>query len=156
MKKTQKGITLVALVITIIVLLILAVVAIGAVRDSGIIGYAQNSAETYNLKKKEENTTLVGYESEISKYLLNASTSDPIIGTYIYAAYNDIMTFKANGKLERNDDGDEVLGNWEKVSEGRYFIEVIYGENDVDTGYVLLTQNGLQMEGEEETIYIKQ
>ena len=70
MKKTklEKGITLVALVITIIVLLILAVVAIGAVRDSGIIGHAQNSADRYNTGKLEEESMIVHYEDAISKY----------------------------------------------------------------------------------------
>lgn len=66
--KTQKAITLVALVITIIVLLILAVVAIGAVRDSGIIGHAQNSADKYNTEKAKEESLLGQYEDEISKY----------------------------------------------------------------------------------------
>ena len=66
--KSQKGITLVALVITIIVLLILAVVAIGAVRDSGVIGHAQNSADKYNTERDKEESMLGEYEDEISKY----------------------------------------------------------------------------------------
>ena len=54
--------------ITIIVLLILAVVAIGAVRDSGIIGHAQNSADKYNTGKAEEESMLGQYEDAISQY----------------------------------------------------------------------------------------
>ena len=69
--KTQKGITLVALVITIIVLLILAVVAIGAVRDSGVIGHSQNSAHRYNAGKLEEELDLQNYVDTINIYDVN-------------------------------------------------------------------------------------
>ena len=64
--KTQKGITLVALIITIIVLLILAVVAIGAVQNDGIIEYAKNIIEnnyinhnlnTFNERNKSKSLT---------------------------------------------------------------------------------------------------
>ena len=59
--KTQKGITLIALIITIVVLLILAVVAINAVNNTGIIQYAQNSAEEYAGGRDTENGILQGY-----------------------------------------------------------------------------------------------
>ena len=67
--KKEKGITLVALIITIVVLLILAVVAIGAVKDSNIIGYAQNAAGSYNQAKANEVDALTKYEQEIEKYV---------------------------------------------------------------------------------------
>ena len=60
--KTQKGITLVALIITIVVLLILAAVAIGTVRDSDIIGYSKNAATDYETKQEEEKGLIEGYE----------------------------------------------------------------------------------------------
>jgi len=56
--KTQKGITLVALVITIIVLLILAAVAIGAIQNKGIIKYAQNASADYKAGEEKEKTVL--------------------------------------------------------------------------------------------------
>ena len=46
--KTQKGITLVALIITIIVLLILAVVTIAAISGDSIINHAGNARDSYN------------------------------------------------------------------------------------------------------------
>ena len=61
--KSQKGITLLALIITIVVLLILAVVAIGAVRDSKIIAHAQNAGTTYEEAKNNETTILGQYET---------------------------------------------------------------------------------------------
>ena len=67
--KEEKGITLVALIITIVVLLILASVAIGTVRDSDIIGYAQNAAGSFNQAKANEVDTLTKYEEEIEKYV---------------------------------------------------------------------------------------
>ena len=67
--KTEKGITLVALIITIVVLLILAAVAIGTVRESDIIEHAQNAAGGYNQAKANELDMLTGYEETINQYV---------------------------------------------------------------------------------------
>ena len=56
--KTQKGITLIALIITIVVLLILAVVTINAIQGDGIIRYAQNAADDYTRESNAEQETL--------------------------------------------------------------------------------------------------
>jgi len=66
--KGNEGITLVALIITIIILLILAVVAIGAVNNTGIIQYAQNSADEYADGRDKENTTLQNYLDYLNEY----------------------------------------------------------------------------------------
>ena len=66
--KTQKGITLIALIITIVVLLILAAVAIGAVQDSNIVGYAQNAAGGYDKAKGDENNTISDMEKILEQY----------------------------------------------------------------------------------------
>ena len=66
--KTQKGITLIALIITIVVLLIIAVVAIGAAQDSNIVGYAQNAAGKYEEGKGLEDNAIAGYENMLNKY----------------------------------------------------------------------------------------
>ena len=63
--KKEKGITLVALIITIVVLLILAAVAIGAVKNSDIIAYAQNAADSYETEKGKENETIKDAEDAI-------------------------------------------------------------------------------------------
>ena len=75
--KNSKGITLVALIITIVVLLILAVVAIGTVKNSNIIGYAQNAAEGYSKEKGIENDTIKKYEEEIEKYIPKENLKQP-------------------------------------------------------------------------------
>ncbi len=59
--KTNKGITLVALIITIVVLLILAAVAISSITNDGILHYAQNAASSYNQAQRNEAGILEGY-----------------------------------------------------------------------------------------------
>ena len=54
---------------TIVVLLILAAVAIGTVRDSDIIGYAQNAATDYNAKQEEEKGLIEGYETLLGEQM---------------------------------------------------------------------------------------
>ena len=56
--KTQKGITLIALIITIVVLLILAAVTINAIQGDGILQYAKNAADEYTAKADEEQETI--------------------------------------------------------------------------------------------------
>ena len=67
--KTQKGITLIALIITIIVLLILAIVTIGAIKNDGLIQYAQNARKDYtdaaNQEQEDLNTLLGKIEGNV-------------------------------------------------------------------------------------------
>ena len=78
--KGSSGITLVALIITIIILLILAVVAIGAVNNTGIIQYAENSADEYKDGRDKENTTLGNYMDVLKHY---NSTKEEILWVYV-------------------------------------------------------------------------
>ncbi len=55
MLRTEKGITLVALIITIIILVILAAVAITTAYETGIVGYAMNGTRTYAESGVNEN-----------------------------------------------------------------------------------------------------
>ena len=67
--KSNKGITLIALVITIIVLLILAGVTIAVLSgDNGILKRATEAKEQTNQKNDEETEKLAGYESTIDQY----------------------------------------------------------------------------------------
>ena len=68
--KSNKGITLIALVITIIVLLILAGVTIAALSgDNGILKRAAEAKEQTNQKNDEETEKIGGYESTIDQYV---------------------------------------------------------------------------------------
>jgi len=66
--KTNKGITLIALIITIVVLLILAAVAISSIQNDGILHYAQNAADNWNKAQINEVGVLDGYLDVLDKY----------------------------------------------------------------------------------------
>jgi len=68
MKKTNKGITLVALVITIIILIILAGVSINAVMNGGLITNAKDAKDEYSKGKVKEEDTL-SYLDALAKYV---------------------------------------------------------------------------------------
>ena len=70
--KTNKGITLIALIITIIVLLILAAVAIAAIKGDGIISHAKNAKAQYSGAQANETSTISGYEDYIEDSLPGA------------------------------------------------------------------------------------
>ena len=65
--RLEKGITLIALIITIIILLILAAVTIGTMKDSGIIGHAQDAASSYTIAQEKERIALAYSEYQIQK-----------------------------------------------------------------------------------------
>ena len=66
--RSEKGITLIALIVTIIVLLILAGVTISmATSGSGVFGRAKNAADVYRASAKNEKDVLDRYSSEIEK-----------------------------------------------------------------------------------------
>ena len=66
--KTNKGITLIALIITIVVLLILAAVAISSIQENGILGYATNAADSWNKAQANEETQLQNYLDYLDKH----------------------------------------------------------------------------------------
>jgi len=66
--KTQKGITLVALIITIVILIILAVVSIGTISKEEIFQQAEEATNRYNQSIPKEQNTLAGYVEKLNKY----------------------------------------------------------------------------------------
>lgn len=90
MLRTEKGITLVALIITIIVLVILAAVSIAAVYNSRVVDYAVNGATGYTQAAVDENNILSGTESLLDStldrinqilYGTQSTTPEPPSGT---------------------------------------------------------------------------
>ena len=67
--KSNKGITLVALVITIIILLILAGVSIATLSDSGLFQKAKEAGEKSENASIKENSTLQDYENWVGNYI---------------------------------------------------------------------------------------
>ena len=68
MQKTQKGITLVALVITIIILLILSGITISSLTNTGLFKNAQKAKEATAEAQQKEQDLLNQYEEELNKY----------------------------------------------------------------------------------------
>ena len=65
MKKSEKGITLIALIITIVIMLILAIVTIAAVKGEGIIGKAKQAKADYQNAQVEEQNVIDQYLAEM-------------------------------------------------------------------------------------------
>ena len=87
--RTEKGITLVALIVTIVVLLVLATVAISSIQNDGIISKAQDIANKFNQAQTNEQGILDEYLSyfegdggvpeELEKYILGPNkTGRPV------------------------------------------------------------------------------
>ena len=91
--KTQKGITLLALVITIVVLLILAGVAINSITSTNLIDQASAAGQKWNEAQDNESTTLGSYESDLDKLLPVTFTID---GVQYTAKYGDTWWRWAN------------------------------------------------------------
>ena len=76
LKKSEKGITLIALVITIIILIILAGVTIVAVTGkNGIMSKSKLARDKYQNSTNEENEKISSYENEIDKTEINIASS---------------------------------------------------------------------------------
>jgi len=90
--KTQKGITLIALIITIIVLMILAVVVINSVNKTGIINYAHNAVDEYSAGQTKENEAIAGYMEYLNKYGNQKKDDKPVSIAGKYGHYNTEST----------------------------------------------------------------
>ena len=66
MFKSEKGITLVALVITIVILIILATVSISFAVSGGLFDKAQKGAELYSNSALDENQELKSVETKVN------------------------------------------------------------------------------------------
>ena len=107
--KTNKGITLVALVITIIVLLILAMVSISIVMNQGIITKSKDAADKYNQKAEEEQEELTFFERLLGQY----SGTDEASGDGDGATVETITSEKINKVLSetKNTNLKDEYGN---------------------------------------------
>lgn len=67
--RSEKGITLVALVITIIILLILAGIAIGSLSENGLFDKTRQAENKYGNAANQENNTFNDFGNWINNYL---------------------------------------------------------------------------------------
>ncbi len=155
--KKNDGVTLIVLVITIIVLIVLAGVAIASLTgNNSIVEKAQQAKTRHEEEGEKEVTELGNYDDSISKSIGKQSnpntTGGSIEGTYeIGERYLDIMTFESNGKITRNDGGTIVEGTWTDLGQNRFHCEFVYGEDDIDTFVLILSNDILYFEGDDPT-----
>lgn len=74
--KTEKGITLIALILTIVILLILAIVAINSITNEGLLGKTENVIGAYNNSVINEQGTISGYEGFLGNYISGGNGSN--------------------------------------------------------------------------------
>ncbi len=115
MNRSNKGITLIALVVTIIVLLILAGVSINMLTgQNGILNRAQEAKEQTETSQADENNKLQGYENIINSYANNLPTGE---GTMPYLP-NDTFSYKegdlSSGLVIKDANNNEYV--WVEVS----------------------------------------
>ena len=85
--KSNKGITLVALIITIIVLLILAMVSISLVMNGGIIGKSKSAVDKYSQEEIEEQIKLAYSEWQMGQYSGETRTAAEFMQTKLNSIY---------------------------------------------------------------------
>ena len=105
--KTQKGITLVALIITIIILLILAVVTIRTVSGDGIIQYAKNAASEYEKQQEREKQLLENYLAEIEGETSD-SGSEGLVYVITDTTAKTVAVYGSRGNAEYTDTSAKV------------------------------------------------
>lgn len=139
--KTQKGITLLALIITIVVLLILAVVAIGAVRDSGIIMHAQDAGTKYTEAQVKEKLDLaiseayIAGKGKISESDLRSALASQFGNDFTLTSSGENFTLEISGK-QYTISSTGSIGEYEEKLERIYYTTKV-GENNVwAEGYV--------------------
>lgn len=134
MKRTMKGITLIALIITIVILLILAVVAINEVQGDGIIAHAKNATSDYEKAQNEEQEKLMQAEYEMAK------ASGKTQGTY-----NDYLLEKEYGvkigeKVNYTATGTDYHGEWAILGEENGQLLIVSASN-VNDNFGLSTRS---------------
>ena len=114
--KSQKGITLIALILTIVVLIVLGSVAISSIQNEGILSYAENAANKYNQAQREEQGVLGGYVEILQQHSAKVKKiSFVILETTYYA--EEGMTWEEWLESEYNVDKCFVRDNGKYVCE---------------------------------------
>ena len=132
-KKSNKGITLVALVITIIILLILATISIQSLTNTGLFKNAEKAREVTEEKTAEEKTILDSYEEQMgiasgakeytaAKTMAEAQTDDMLakkVNSSITDAYGNKITVPAGFKIKV----DATTNNATTVNQGIVIVD---------------------------------
>lgn len=137
--KTQKGITLIALLITIVILLILAAVAISSITNDGIIHESQGATSKHEIAQEKENIQLTIDEWSIGKYFVAGKTFEEFLGE----------KFGASNVVDNGDETYNVTvesGNIYKIQENGTIIQA-KGVSVAGTGMPLMLEEGATVTG---------
>ena len=130
-KKSNKGITLVALVITIIILLILATISVQSLTNTGLFKKAQEAKNAMEKAEEEQQLMLNEYEEELNKYSgTDKEEKDPIKevankvlsttdNTELTDAYGNKIVVPAGFKIKV----DETTNNATTVNQGIVIVD---------------------------------
>ena len=108
MKRTQYGITLVALVITIIILLILAGISISALTGNGLFEKAQEAKEKSEMESVKEEINLILSEWQIEK-TVGKKTIEDFLDEKIVKKQIDSKNIKEDNTIEVEKNGYSIL-----------------------------------------------
>lgn len=101
--KSQKGITLVALIITIVVLLILAVAAINTITNENIIGDAKKAVTEHNKSVKNEVDKIKDTESWLKGQLNDIGNKEKKLWCKLLGRRWTNNDYSPNNCIRRND-----------------------------------------------------
>ena len=146
--RTEKAITLIALIITIIILVILAAVSIRAVTNMGIVNYAINGSEEYAKAGKEEERTMQNTESFIQSAIESIQDAQGE-KDYSQVLYNYYTSHNCNH--EDIMDNPEIEGyvataysDYINLDDEEYFTYVVYRKGIYRVEYTDRTANAVK------------
>lgn len=164
--KSNKGITLIALIITIIVLLILAMVSIKLIWDGGIIAHAKNAVDKYGKTQQNEidqinhifgnNENQNNVPEELQKYILGDDLKGQSLFEKCNIDFENIGTWSFKNQL--NGENVEILtalytkNSEEIIINGKELAMYIKYKNKA---YIVLAKLDETAETEEELITTK-
>ena len=122
LRKTNRGITLVALVITIVILLILAGISISTLTNTGIFQRAKDAKQKSENSQKEEDKLISEYEKEIVKQdtegIWDGNVNKPDLMSGMMAIKFIEPTDSTEGKDEKVSDSSK--NDWYNYSEKKW------------------------------------
>ena len=144
--KTQKGITLVALIITIVVLLVLATVAISSIKNDGIISKAQDVANKFNEAQANEQNMLEEYLNYLNPS--NGGSTVAYEEVTLAVAISDVMLTRTE-----NSQTKDIYGNTIKIPAG---FKILVDSTTVYTGITdIAVEKGIVItDGTNEFVYV--
>jgi len=143
--KTEKGITLIALLITIVVLLILAAVAISSITNDNILGYATNTAKDYNAAVKNEQSEFGKYDDFLHDYTTTVTAPTEIS---VVQVTNSTIVVKAIGGTGK---GDAKVAGYQYSTDGTTWSETFASDTNYTFQEIPETIYARTISEEEET-----